>query len=562
MPAPIASVYGCYVLSRRISMEGSVELFQVRWVDNPSATLALKRLLPHLSADLAVRESFLDMARQAGLLNHPNLTQVLDQGQAAAADPTRDSQAPAPEASLFMVREWVQGKNLAEFLERANKRGRRLSPEMGIYIFHAAAKALEHALKEPGPDGMPMGLAHGHLNPQNLLIAHDGQVKVSDLGLAASLNGHKPQAAGDVRGLGSMLWEALSGRKLPRLGEAPPLSSLNPEAPPVLDAICGMALAWEPEEAFAHAGQLREALESEAGAQDRSRELAGEMAALFKDELARENEQQAGELRTAKSISNGRAKARTCGGILSKDEMAMLVTPEPPLPLWRRMLKSMAMALAAGIAVWAIYFFWPAGPAPEPPLPRQAKAAVEAIQAGEFAQAFVLLDQARAEHPELQTELTRLRAQAFLGRAAAKVEESPQEAQDDLLAAVELAPDWAQVHLQTGRVLTKLERWDEALAAYRQALRLDPELDAAWFNAGYILMQRNECEDAMADFAKVVALDSPHAADAHLNLAVCLVRLGDKEKALDELKLALVKNPNHKLARQYMTKLRGKKKSE
>lgn len=562
MSAPIASVYGCYVLSRQVSMEGSVELFQVRWVDNPSATLALKRLLPHLSADLAVRESFLDIARQAGLLNHPNLTQVLDQGQAAAADPSRDSQAPAPEASLFMVREWVQGKNLAEFLERANKRGRRLSPELGVYIFYTAAKALEHALKEPGQDGKPMGLAHGHLSPQNLLISHDGQVKVSDLGLAASLNGHKPQDGDDVRVLGAMLWEALSGRKLPRRGEAPPLSSLNPEALPVLDVICRMALAWEPEGAFANAGQLREALETEAGAGDRSRDLAEQMVELFRDDLAQEQEKQAVELRTAKGISTGRARARTCGGILSEDEMAMLVSPGPPLPLWRKLLKPVATALGLAAMVAAIYFFWPAGPGPAPSLPRQAAAADEAIKAGEFAQAFVLLDQAQAEHPELKKELTKLRAQAFLSRAAAKVEESPQEAQEDLLAAVKLTPEWAQVHLQTGRVLTKLERWDEALAAYRRALQLDPKLDAAWFNAGYILMQQNQCDQAMADFAKVVALDSPHAADAHLNLAVCLVRMGEKEKALDELKLALVKNPNHKMAQDYMAKLRGQTKSE
>jgi Tfp pilus assembly protein PilF len=87
-------------------------------------------------------------------------------------------------------------------------------------------------------------------------------------------------------------------------------------------------------------------------------------------------------------------------------------------------------------------------------------------------------------------------------------------------------------------------------------------LDAAWFNAGYILMQQNQCDEAMADFAKVVALDSPHAADAHLNLAVCLVRMGEKEKAMDELKLALVKNPNHKLAQEYMAKLRVQTQSE
>ncbi len=562
MSAPIASVYGCYVLSRQISMEGSVEFFQVHWIDDPGDPLALKRLLPHLSADLAVREAFLDMARQAGLLNHPNLTQVLDQGQAAPADSTRDSQTPSPEASLFMVREWVPGKNLAELLARADKRGRRLPPGLVLFIFHEASKALQHAFSEPGPDGRPLSLIHGHLTPQNLLISYDGQLKVSDLGLAASLNGKKSEAKSDVQAMGVMLWEALSGPKIPRSGEGPPLSSFNPEAPAELDAICRKALSWEPENGFDLAGQLREALGEIGGAEDRSRELADLMGALFRADLGKEQARQAEELKTAQGIRNGRAKVRISGGILSEDELAMLVTPAPPLPLWRRLLKPVALALGLAGLVWAVFFFWPSGPKIEPPLPPQGVAAAEAIKAGEFERAFVLLDQAQEQHPELSQQFTRLRAQIFLGRAAAKVEDSPQAAEEDLRSAAELAPNWAQVHLQTGRVLTKLERWEEALAAYRRALQLDPKLDTAWFNAGYILLKQGKCDEAMNDFAKVVALDSPHAADAHVNQAICLVRMGEKEKALEALKLALLENPNHKLAQDYLAKLRGQIKSK
>jgi tetratricopeptide (TPR) repeat protein len=562
MSAPIASVYGCYVLSRQISMEGSVEFFQVRWIDDPGVPLALKRLLPHLSADLAVREAFLDISRQAGLLNHPNLTQVLDQGQAAPADSSRDSQTPSPEASLFMVREWVHGKNLAELLERADRRGQRLPPELVLFIFHEAAKGLEHAYQDHGPDDKPLYLIHGHLTPQNLLISYGGQVKVSDLGLAVSLNGKKPQARSDVQAMGAMLWEALSRRKIPRRGEAPPLSSLNPETPMELDSICHKALAWEPESSFAFAGQLREALEAIGGAEDKSRDLADFMNGMFGEDLNKEQAQQAEDLKTAKSIREGRAKVRTSGGVLSEDELAMLVAPGPPIPLWRKLLKPAGWTLGLAVLVGAVYFFWPSGPPREPPLPSQALEAEEAIKAGEFERALVLVDQAKEQHPELNKQLTRLRAQIFLGRAAARVEDSPQAAEDDLRSAAQLTPDWAQVHLQTGRVLTKLERWDEALAAYRRALQLDPKLDTAWFNAGYILLQQGQCEAAMADFAKVVELDSPHAADAQVNQAICLVRMGEKEKAVEALKLALVKNPNHKLAQEYLVKLRGQIKKD
>lgn len=562
MSAPIASIYGCYVLSRRISLEGSMEFFQVRWIENPAMPLALKRLLPHLSADASVREAFLDTSRQAGLLNHPNLTQVLDQGQAAPADVRRDSKAPAPEASLFVVREWVHGRNLVQLLERAEGRGHRISPELILFIFHSAAKGLEHALKEPNQEGKPLDLIHGHLCPENLLISNEGQVKVSDLGLAECLNGNKPQARDDVQALGRMLWESLSNRKMPRRGEAPALSSLNPDVPPVLDAVCSHALAWKTDEAFNNVGQMREALEEAGGGADRQKELAGLMENLFAKELAREKDSLDQEMETAESIRNGRAKVRSSGGLLSEDELAMLVKPEPPPPLWRRMLKPLSWAAGLAVLVGGIYYFWPSGPPAPPPLPSQAQAAAEAIKEGGFERAFVLLKQARAEHPQLAKELDRITAQAYLGRASAQVEESPDSAEQDLEAAAKLAPDWAQVYFQTGRVLTKQERWEEALTSYRRALALDPKLDAAWFNAGYILMKQNRCDEAMADFAKVVELDSPHTADAHLNRAVCWVRMGEKAKALKELKLALVKNPNHKLAQNYLAKLRGDTKTQ
>lgn len=286
------------------------------------------------------------------------------------------------------------------------------------------------------------------------------------------------------------------------------------------------------------------------------------MLALIGDNPATGEEQQAGQKLPADGDNVEEAKTSHPGSILSEDEKAMLISPGPPQPLWRRMLKPVAIALALGIVAWAVYYFWPAGPKPVPPLPPQLRAAQEAITAGDFPRAFDLLDQAQSEHPQLGQELSRMRAQTFLLRAAARVERSPQEAQEDLLAAAELAPEWAQVYLHTGRVLTKLQQWDKALAAYRRALQLDDKLDTAWFNAGYILMQQNKYSEAIAHFNRVVELDSPHAADAHLNVAVCLVRMGENEKALEELKLALLKNPNHKLAQEYMAKLRERTKSE
>lgn len=286
------------------------------------------------------------------------------------------------------------------------------------------------------------------------------------------------------------------------------------------------------------------------------------MSTLIGNDTVALGGQPAEPLRAAAAGNGDRSKTSHPANILSEDEKAMLISPGPPQPLWRRVLRPLALALILSILAWMVYYFLPDRLKPAQPSPPQVQAAQEAINAGNFTQAFDLLEQAGAKHPGLSKELTRMRAQAFLLRAAARVEQSPREAQEDLRAAARLEPGWAQVYLHTGRVLTKLKKYDEALAAYRRALRLDNKLDTAWFNAGYILMQQNKCAEAMDHFHKVVALDSPHAADAHLNVAVCLVRMGENEEALEELKLALVKNPNHKLAQEYMAKLRERAKGE
>ncbi|KMY68502.1 hypothetical protein AAU61_02245 [Desulfocarbo indianensis] len=555
MSAPLPSVYGCYALSRQIPRQGEVELFLARLSDNPSQPLALKRLPPRFAADAQRREAFLAAARRAGLVTHANLTRPLDQGLAAPADSAGESQAP-PQPSLFLTREWVPGKNLAQFLERAASQGRRPPVALVIYIFLSAAAALDGALREKGPEGEPLGLAHGHLCLENLLISYDGRVKVSDLAIAASLEGRRPLAGDDTRALGGMLWQALSGGRPPEGDQAPQLSDLNPEADPALEEICRRALAGEGGSggAYGQAGRLLKDLSALDG-RERAGELAGFMAELFAEDLAREAEEASRDLQALAALANGNGKTRACAGILSGDELAMLVGPTPPEPLWRRVLRPLGAAAVAAL-VFAVYWYWTAEPPPPPPLPPLAAKAQEALKSGGYERALSLLDEAQAQDPQPAPRLARLRAEALMSRAAAKVEDDPGAALEDLKAAIALAPDWAQAHFQAGRLLTKLERWDEALEAYRRALNLDPRLDGAWFNAGYILLRENQCRAAMADFKKVVELDSPHAADAHVNLAVCWNKLGQKDQAVEELKLALLKNPNHQLAQDYLAKLR------
>jgi len=201
-------------------------------------TVAVKLLADNLSADLDLRERFEREADLARRLSHPNVVRVLASGET--------------DGRAFIVLEYVEGGNLAEELARAG----RLSPERVAILGAEAAAGLAHAHER--------GLVHRDVKPQNLLLAADGTLKVSDFGVARALDGtrltaigtvlgtaaylapeqargEETTAAGDVYALGVVLHELLTGR-LP--GPAP--GGVAAEVPDELKGLILACLADDP----------------------------------------------------------------------------------------------------------------------------------------------------------------------------------------------------------------------------------------------------------------------------------------------------------------------------
>ena len=393
-----------------------------------------------------------------------------------------------------------------------------------------------------------------------------------------------------------------------------PPSGLRPEISSELDALCLKCLAREPASRFASAQALCEELEAylySLKTFPSTYSLRNHMFKLFGPEIAAENQQIQEEMEAARQLADQRlavfmdateappqaptqmvAPAKRSGRVLgyglaglgllaalglgawlmraqfSDQAPAPPVTATsakegpkttaPPAPPDRQVLATPDASAETPPAV-------PSGPAPHPEAtlgpppsvvdPRLAKAKEE-LRQGRFEQALATLGQPGAAQGDGEPAVDQLRARALLGRALSKLGQSPQEALTDLDQALKLAPDWAEVHYQAGRVQTRLKNLDQALAAYRRALELDPKLDGANFNSGYILLERGRPEEAIAYFQKVVDLGSPFAADAQVNLAVCYYKLGQQDEARRHLEAALSLNPNHKLALAYLDKLR------
>src|SRR5450755_514168 len=204
-------------------------------------------------------EMFLNEARIASLLDHPNVAQVFDLGQEGE--------------DFFIAMEALDGRTLAEVQEASQAQGELLSLGLALHILAEACAGLHHAHRALGRDGLPLGVVHRDFNPSNVFITYDGRVKVLDFGIAKVLAASSNTEPGTLKGkyyymspemvrgqpvdhradlfaVGVMLYDLLTGR-LPFQGtevkevleaitkaqfEAP--RSIDPSIPEELEALC------------------------------------------------------------------------------------------------------------------------------------------------------------------------------------------------------------------------------------------------------------------------------------------------------------------------------------
>lgn len=279
-------IYGKYQLLEQLARGGMAEVFKAKahGVEGFEKTLVIKRILPELSENRAFVDMFITEAKIAVTLSHANIVQVFDLGWA--------------ENTYFIAMEYVAGMDLSTLLRTTHmeRNKRRLPPALAVYIVSELAKGLDYAHRRRDSEMRPLNIIHRDVSPQNVLISYEGEVKLTDFGIAKArtlaqavtelgivkgkfaylapeqLEGGAIDARTDIFSAGTLLFKMLSGvnpllgssvyetLKRIRSGDIPKVSQFVPNIPGEIDSLLSKTMAHDPNQRFDTAGQLYEAL--------------------------------------------------------------------------------------------------------------------------------------------------------------------------------------------------------------------------------------------------------------------------------------------------------------
>lgn len=180
--------YGNYFLLEKIAVGGMAELFkaQQRGVQGFQKIVAIKRILPHFSNNEDFVTMFIDEAKLAAQLTHPNIVQIFDLGKAGS--------------SYYIAMEYVNGRDLRTLLKRVRSLGLPFPEQVAAFVVMKVAAALDYAHRKRGFDDRELKLVHRDISPQNVILSTDGAVKLVDFGIAKAASKASHTLAGALKG--------------------------------------------------------------------------------------------------------------------------------------------------------------------------------------------------------------------------------------------------------------------------------------------------------------------------------------------------------------------------
>jgi serine/threonine protein kinase len=342
---PAERVIGRYALYGEIAAGGMATVHFGRLLGPVgfARTVAIKRLHPQFAKDPEFVSMFLDEARLAARIQHPNVVSTLD--------------VVALEGELFLVMEYVQGESLAKLVRLVRDREEQIPPVIASSIMTGVLYGLHAAHEAKSERGEPLGIIHRDVSPQNVLVGIDGVSRVLDFGVAKAkgrvqttregqikgkisymppeqLGGVKMDRRTDVYAASVVLWEALTARRLfdgeheamvfgmVINGEIEPPSKYVKDLPSGVDDIVLKGLSRRPEDRFETTHEMAVALEDTLG--HSSPRKVGEWVDTLAGASLKRRAQKVKEIESISTVSKPPPRGDLLDRLTSVDELGAL----------------------------------------------------------------------------------------------------------------------------------------------------------------------------------------------------------------------------------------------
>ncbi len=292
---------------------------------------AIKRLHPHLAREPEFVDMFLDEARLAAGIHHPNVVPILEIGTSAQG--------------YYLVMDFIEGDTAARLLARAGSGAARLPAAVGVRIALDTLQGLHAAHNLADDDGKPLHIVHRDVSPQNILVGVDGVARITDFGVAHAASRLSSTATGQLKGklaymapeqargaavdrradvfaMGVVVWELLAGKRLLKgdndaatlnrilFAELPTLRDAGLDLPAAVDRVIARALVRDPEGRYASAADFGDELERvgrELGLLASTREVATYVDGTIGAEISQQREVVRAWLSRSEPSRNARA---------------------------------------------------------------------------------------------------------------------------------------------------------------------------------------------------------------------------------------------------------------
>jgi serine/threonine protein kinase len=591
--------FGKYQLLQKIAVGGMAELYRAKVTRDHGfeKLVAIKKILPHLTDQGNLVKAFIDEAKLAAHLQHENIVQIYDFGSI--------------DGEYFIAMEYLFGKDLRKLTDKAEKTAVPLGLENTLYIISRICAGLDYSHNLKDLQGEPLNIIHRDINPQNIFLTYEGQVKIIDFGIAKAASHNSTtheglikgklaymspeQATGkaidhrsDIFSTGIIFYELLAGRRMfegetmevyskVREGRYEPLDTLVPDLPARLHEVVEGALAKDPDQRYQTCGEMLADLEEciyELSVRTNGRSFATFVKEFFKEELAVE-ETALREKTTA--YDSERSDSGSLPAEVDGTYESTVVLAEPGK--WELLRRDIwrFVPLAAMIIVGLVFNlsltdmpFTPSDRsvaaysiALSPPhvdaIDDQIKAAREALEARQFSTAVVLFETVLADDKSAIDELSDDYVEALQGLAEEMISTDREVAKGLLLKALGIKPASVPVLSKLGFIYLRDNNYPQAIDTYQKVAELEPQMPNAFFNLGYIYAVTENYTKAKEMYVQVVLMEPAFLDEALFNLAMVQEQLGEHRQCLQSLKRAIEINPDNTSALAYLNQKTGQK---